>query len=102
MEINPKYVDNVREAILAIDDYLRNKNSVVGAAEIVGGILHDKVMDGVFVVSSVSDSGEVMKKQATDIAAALMTEMCWNTKNTKDIWYDNNGTSEKVVSNANS
>ncbi len=102
MEINPKYVGSVRDAIIAIEGYITGKNQPMAAAEIIAGILHDKVMTGIFVISTVDSAGEVIKKQATDIAAALMTEMTWNTVNDKDIWYDSDGKPEKVITNANS
>ena len=101
MDINPKYVDSVREAILAIDEYSRNKNHVMAAAEIMAGVLRDKVMDGIFVISSIDAAGEVIKKNASDMAAALMTEISWNTIGVKDIWYHNGDEAEIVVSHAN-
>lgn len=102
MDINPKYVDSVREAILAIDEYSRNKNHVMAATEIMAGVLRDKVMNGIFVISSVDAAGETVKKNATDLAAALMTEISWNTAGLKDIWYDTDRGVESVVTNANS
>ncbi len=84
MDISDDYKEVVGLAAKAIDDYTKSKGAgVSSAAAIIGGALssHKDVLNGEFILTTTSIDGEKLSRSAFDMAAAIMTEISWNTHN---------------------
>jgi hypothetical protein len=84
MDISDDYKEVVGLAAKAIDDYTKSKGAGVSSAvEIISGALsdHEDVLNGEFILTTTTQDGERLRKSASDMAAAIMTEISWNTRN---------------------
>jgi hypothetical protein len=99
MTISDDYKDSVGYAAKVISNH-KAVNHVMAANEIIGGCLSGKgVLVGKFVLETTDENGQLLSKPASDLAAAIMTEISWNTRNPIVIWHEKDNERKFVLEN---
>lgn len=99
MTISEDYKESVGYAAKVISNH-KAVNHVMAANDIIGGCLSEKgVLVGKFVLETTDENGETLCKSANDLAAAIMTEISWNTRNPIVIWHEKDDKRKFVLEN---